>query len=158
MYSPNGIRFVAPGTSAFGKKYDPQSGEIVTFKHRGYLQATKKPKFPTLFRIRSDITWDDVMQRWKEKKIPKSGQPVKIVTYLIQHTEAPLRRAPTRRQKARGYWEDRNNLRQFLLETAKEMCFDPYQVGNWDTISLEQVAARKVPNKKTKTYTLTHIV
>jgi len=43
-------------------------GDIVTFKHRGFMIGTKKPKMPALHRIRHDITWDDVINNWKEQK------------------------------------------------------------------------------------------
>jgi hypothetical protein len=66
---PNGIRFTATaGTTEFGKRWNPQPGDIVSFKHHGYLLASKKPKFPTLYRIRTDISWEDVVLNWKEQK------------------------------------------------------------------------------------------
>ena len=67
MFRPNGVRFNAPaGSSEFAKRWNPQTGDIITFKHHGYLFATKKPKFPTLHRLRSDLQWDDVINHWKE--------------------------------------------------------------------------------------------
>jgi len=61
------VRFNAPaGSSEFAKRWNPQTGDIITFKHHGYLFATKKPKFPTLHRLRSDLQWDDVVNHWKE--------------------------------------------------------------------------------------------
>jgi len=66
---PNGVRFNAPaGSSEFAKRWNPQTGDIITFKHHGYLFATKKPKFPTLHRLRSDLQWEDVVNHWKEQK------------------------------------------------------------------------------------------
>ena len=48
---PNGIRFVAsPGTAEFVKRWQPQEGDIVSFKHRGFLLGSKRPKFPLLYR------------------------------------------------------------------------------------------------------------
>jgi len=69
MFRPNGVRFNAPaGSLEFEKRWNPQTGDIITFKHHGYLFATKKPKFPTLHRLRSDLQWNDVIHHWKEQK------------------------------------------------------------------------------------------
>ena len=61
------------GTTEFAKRWNPQPGDIVSFKHHGYLLGSKKPKFPTLHRLRSDIAWDDVVHNWKEQKPSKNG-------------------------------------------------------------------------------------
>jgi len=73
-YRPNGVRFVAPaGTSEFLKRWDPIIGDIVSFKHHGFMFATQKPKSPMLFRVRSDLTWDQVLDHWKQQKPSISG-------------------------------------------------------------------------------------
>jgi len=65
---PNGVRFEAPaGTTEFAKRWNPQPGDIVSFKHRGFMLSSNKPKMPTLYRIRTDMTWDDVVHHWKER-------------------------------------------------------------------------------------------
>jgi len=65
---PNGVRFVAPaGTTEFAKRWNPQPGDIVSFKHRGFMLSSNKPKVPTLYRIRDDLTWDDVVHNWNER-------------------------------------------------------------------------------------------
>ena len=53
----------------------------MSFKHRGFLFHSKKPKLPTLFRIRSDMTWEQVLANWKEKKITTING--KILFYFI---------------------------------------------------------------------------
>jgi hypothetical protein len=64
------VRFVAAGaTKAFVNKNNPKAGEIVSFKHHGFLFANKKPKFPVLYRIRHDLTWQDVINNWREHKV-----------------------------------------------------------------------------------------
>lgn len=69
-HSPNGIHFIGTaGTVEFSRRWNPQPGDIVTFKHHGYLLATKTPKRPTLYRLRHDLHWTDVVLNWKEKKI-----------------------------------------------------------------------------------------
>ena len=66
---PNGVRFKAPaGTTEFAKRWNPQPGDIVSFKHRGTLLGTKIPKAPMLYRMRSDMKWEDVLANWKENK------------------------------------------------------------------------------------------
>jgi len=47
--------------------------DIVSFKHHGFLMASRKPKFPSLYRVRSDMTWQDVVANWKEGKINATG-------------------------------------------------------------------------------------
>jgi signal peptidase I len=67
---PNGVTFTAPaGTGEFLKRWNPLPGDIVSFKHRGYLSGTKRPKLPTLYRLRTDLTWEDVVNNWKENKV-----------------------------------------------------------------------------------------
>jgi len=71
---PNAVRFVAPaGTTEFAKRWNPQPGDIVSFKHRGFMFGSNKPKLPTLYRLRNDITWDDVIHNWKEQIVTPTG-------------------------------------------------------------------------------------
>ena len=73
---PNGVTFVAAvGTTQFAKRRKPQSGDIVSFKHHGYLIATKKPKLPTLYRMRPDLVWEDVVNSWNEQRPAAPGTP-----------------------------------------------------------------------------------
>mgnify|MGYP007114703941 FL=1 len=62
------------GSSEFIRRWKPRIGDIVSFKHHGYLVGSKKPKFPTLYRIRSDLIWTDVVANWKETKPFSSGK------------------------------------------------------------------------------------
>ncbi len=71
---PNGVTFNAgPGTSEFTKRFQPKEGDIVSFKHRGFLLGSKKPKNPVLYRLRSDIQWDDVVQNFKDNTSKATG-------------------------------------------------------------------------------------
>jgi len=77
IHRPNGVRFVAPaGTKEFSNRWNPKVGDIVTFKHRGFLLGNNKPKFPTLYRLRDDMGWEDVVQNWKEHKTKPLGTPL----------------------------------------------------------------------------------
>ncbi len=78
---PNGVQFIAAaGTTEFAKRWNPQPGDIVSFKHHGFLLASKRPKFPSLYRMRPDLTWDTVVNNWHEQKITPSG--IFILSYL----------------------------------------------------------------------------
>ena len=83
LQRPNGVTFLAsPGSTEFTKRWNPQSGDIVSYKHHGFLLGTKKPKFPTLYRVRDDLQWHDVVQNWKEVKYQK---PRGTLTTLLQY-------------------------------------------------------------------------
>lgn len=76
IHRPNGSTFIAPaGTSEFAKRWHPIGGDIVSFKHRGLLSASGRPKHPVLHRLRTDIAWEDVVSNWKEQKPISSGKP-----------------------------------------------------------------------------------
>jgi len=68
--SPNGVTFTAPaGTSEFSKRWHPKPDDIVSFKHRGFLLHTKKPKLPAIYRLRTDLTWKDLLDSWKDPQL-----------------------------------------------------------------------------------------
>jgi hypothetical protein len=68
-YRPNGVSFLATsGTSEFAKRWTPRPGDLVSFKHSGFMLASKKPKHATLHRMRPDLTWQDVVNGFKEPK------------------------------------------------------------------------------------------
>ena len=64
---------MAEGTTELSNRWNPQVGDVVSFKHRGFLLATKRPKIPTLYRLRPDLTWQDVLDNWKEHKSISHG-------------------------------------------------------------------------------------
>jgi len=139
---PNGVLFTAtPGTAEFARRWNPQPGDIVTFKHRGFLINSKKPKLPTLYRIRTDITWDDVLANWKEGKPTKTGLEGKhlLGTYDLIHTESwPMRRARGK-HKPRGHWNEIDNRRKFLMAMATKMGFDPLIETSWKGKTIKSV-------------------
>jgi len=66
---PNGVTFVAgPGIAEFVKRWQPNIGDIVTFKHKGFLMGSKRPISPSLYRLRPELTWDDVIVSAREQK------------------------------------------------------------------------------------------
>jgi len=73
-HRPNGGRFIAPaGTTEFAKRWEPKPGDIVSYKHRGFMFGSNKPKVPTLYRIRDDLQWEDVVNNFKENIITPQG-------------------------------------------------------------------------------------
>jgi len=46
--------------------------------------------------------------------------------------------------KPKGFWNKRQNRREFLLELAKELSFNPLVPSNWQTVTRSQVAAKQV--------------
>jgi len=72
---PNGVTFIAaPATTEFSKRWEPKKGDIVSFKHRGYLVGSGKPKLPVLYRMRPDLEWSQVVHHWQEKKHSFQGR------------------------------------------------------------------------------------
>jgi hypothetical protein len=55
-------------------KWQLKPGDIVTFKHKGFWLGNGKPKFPTIYRLRSDKTWEDVVFAFNEKKRLPTGK------------------------------------------------------------------------------------
>jgi len=83
---PNGIRFVASANSMeFARRFDPQPGDVVSFKHHGFLYSSKKPKLPTLYRMRKDLAWEDVVNNWKENKVSPRGGMNYLCLYFLLH-------------------------------------------------------------------------
>jgi len=68
------VRFIAAaGTGEFAKRWSPKEGDVISFKHSGFLLASKKPKNPLVYRLRTDLSWPDVVQSFKEQTWQPSG-------------------------------------------------------------------------------------
>lgn len=141
--SPNGVRFIATsGSDEFTKRHQPQSGDIVSFKHHGFLLASKKPKLPTLHRVRTDITWKDVLSTWKEHKPLPPGilasKPEETHSSIVPPAKILSQRTP------KGYWKHLENRQKFFLDFAKRKDFDPYVAENWESVALADLKGFKV--------------
>ena len=80
---PNGVTFKAAGGSTeFVNKWNPEIGDIVSFKHWGFLFGSKKPVNPTLHRLCPDLTWDSVVENWKEQ----TPRPISTLYATLHHT------------------------------------------------------------------------
>ena len=152
LFRPNGVTFTAPaGTTEFAQKWQPKQGDIVTFKHRGYLLATKKPKFPTLFRVRHDLNWDTVVQNWEDKKFsvtpsmhfpPLMCARFKLIYYFLLLSVIPLHR---KKHKPKGYWANPSNVREFFCKFAEEKGFDPMDAHNWENLHTAELLQKVYP-------------
>ena len=145
------MRFNAPaGTSEFARRWNPQTGDIFSFKHHGYLFATKKPKFPTLHRLRTDLQWEDVVNHWKEpnpiiKRIsppPPSSKTKLLISYAAPSTIHSTQQHPT--SKPKGYWMNVENRRAFFFEYAKSKGFDPLEMKSWTKVSVYSILKAQV--------------
>lgn len=150
LYRPNGVHFTAvAGTTEFNKRWNPQAGDIVSFKHHGFLFASKKPKIPRLDRVRGDLNWDDVVQNWKEQKISIAGidnlPHFYSVTYLAfqSSTESPTRRL-RRKKSPKGFWQNIENRRRLFCAYASLMGFDPLDPRNWLGVKWEHLQAKNL--------------
>jgi hypothetical protein len=77
---PNGVTFVAaPATTALSSKWQLKPGDVVTFKHKGIWVGSKKPKAPTIYRLRPEKTWADVVASFQENKRIPTGKAHLIV-------------------------------------------------------------------------------
>ena len=65
---PNGKRFdCGSGLNFAERKKPPKIGSVITFKFQE-LSNSGTPRFPTFFRVRTDLTWNDVLEAAKTKK------------------------------------------------------------------------------------------
>jgi len=137
-----------PGTTEFVKRWQPQPGDIVSFKHSGYLLGSKKPKSPVLYRVRNDMSWDDVINNF-EKPVRQKSTLVPFSSLLIFSFYLPLPtllvirslQKSSKKSKPQGYWRDVQNWRAFFVEYAKEKSFDPLVPENWAGITSRHIIA-----------------
>jgi len=53
-------------------------------------------------------------------------------------------RRPQSIKRSKGFWDNKDNRRQFFLELANELGFDPMVPENWHKVSDAQILAKKV--------------
>lgn len=74
---PNGKRFdVGSGFNMDQRRKPPKIGSVITFKFQE-LSNAGHPRFPVFLRMRTDLTWNDVLEAAKTKK------PVSIIQKVI---------------------------------------------------------------------------
>jgi hypothetical protein len=65
---PNGKRFdVGSGLNMNQRRKPPAKGSVITFKFQE-LSNNGHPRFPVFLRVRTDLTWEDVLEAAKTKK------------------------------------------------------------------------------------------
>jgi len=143
------------GTSEFVKRWNPKPGDIVSFRHSGFLHASKKPKSAALYRLRPELSWDDVGNSFKEQKPrEKSGRntiPISRVCLLqvcvISQSVLPWKLKDTAHDhyRPKGFWRDSKNWRAFFLEVAEGMGFDPFIPENWDSVKSSDIRNKVHP-------------
>lgn len=117
------MRFLgSPGTTEFEKRWNPKPGDIVSFKHHGFLLSSGRPKLPTLSRLRPDLTWDTVTANWRERKPTRTytglvSMNAQNVDAYIESTAPALRRPGRPKQ----YWRDIKNRQAFLAEIGRKL-------------------------------------
>ncbi|CAF1337150.1 unnamed protein product [Rotaria sordida] len=74
---PNGKRFdVGSGLNMDQRRKPPKKGSVITFKFQE-LSNNGHPRFPVFLRVRTDLTWDDVLEAAKTKK------PMSVIQKVI---------------------------------------------------------------------------
>ena len=78
---PNGKRFdVGSGLNMDQRRKPPKIGSVITFKFQE-LSNNGHPRFPVFLRVRTDVTWNDVLEAAKTKK------PVSVTQKVIPSTK-----------------------------------------------------------------------
>eukprot|EP00026_Physarum_polycephalum_P002403 Phypoly_transcript_02409.p1 GENE.Phypoly_transcript_02409~~Phypoly_transcript_02409.p1 ORF type:complete len:900 (+),score=140.14 Phypoly_transcript_02409:101-2800(+) len=104
-------------------------GDIVTFSFDNYSRGLV-PISPKVFRIRTDITWEDVLQNDVGEKLLLNDTSLRALSYA---------------NKPAGYWtsERGKNMRDFFVELAKKRNFDPLVPENWYSVSVAELREEK---------------
>eukprot|EP00026_Physarum_polycephalum_P002350 Phypoly_transcript_02356.p1 GENE.Phypoly_transcript_02356~~Phypoly_transcript_02356.p1 ORF type:complete len:908 (+),score=118.97 Phypoly_transcript_02356:113-2836(+) len=104
----------------------PIRGDIVTFSH-DFQSRRSTPTNPVVHRIRSDMTWQDVIKNAKE--------PVR------QFRNEPHQNMQNFTPKPKGYWsyDKGKNMRAFLVGLAERMGFDSQVAQNWYSVSRQEL-------------------
>ncbi|CAF4811454.1 unnamed protein product [Rotaria sp. Silwood1] len=78
---PNGKRFdVGSGLNMDQRRKPPKKGSVITFKFQE-LSNSGSPRFPVFLRVRTDLTWNDVLEAAKTKK------PISVTQKIIPSTK-----------------------------------------------------------------------
>ena len=65
--------------------------------------------------------------------------------YVLPSVDSPFKRSKKNGAvKPKGYWREREHQRQYLIEFAESMGFDPLVPENWKNITKTMICSRKV--------------
>ena len=119
-------------------------GDIVSFKHRGYLLGSKKPLTPALYRLRPDLNWEDVVFNFKDQKGKVAGETAHSSSWNLTPCKAIPSQKGKENQKPKGYWLSLDNRRKFFLQFAKDMGFPADSIDKWKQVTNAQILAKEV--------------
>eukprot|EP00026_Physarum_polycephalum_P002865 Phypoly_transcript_02874.p1 GENE.Phypoly_transcript_02874~~Phypoly_transcript_02874.p1 ORF type:complete len:846 (+),score=138.45 Phypoly_transcript_02874:54-2591(+) len=101
----------------------PKSGDIVSFSFQSYSQKSLPVK-PEIFRIRTDLTWEGIVQEYE-----KEVQEKEVSQALNESSRKNLGWKPM------GYWSDeagKKKMRAIMEKFAKnELKIDPLDSAGW---------------------------
>jgi len=142
---PNGIKFTAQGARGFSKRWKPQPGDIVSFKHYGFLHTNRLPKHPVLFRLRKDLEWDDIVFHYRNKSGRLNSSMYSSPPPPKNTTEHSLLAAHIEKEREKlAYWQNVDNRRKYFLELANKLGFDPAVAENWHKVTRTHIKRNKV--------------
>lgn len=148
LHRPSGIMFTAvPGTTKFVNSFQPNKGDIVSFRHSGYFLQSQKPKNPLLYRLRPELTWQDVCKAWKSQTPRMPGTYVLFSLLLLTEHLCWLglsRSIPQSSRQPKGYWMEGKNREKFFLNFASKLGFDPNVAENWTKVKATEVVQLEV--------------
>ena len=127
----------------------------MSFKHRGFLDGTFKPKLAAIYRMRPELSWADVTRQWKEKKhSPSAGMlfypkpvpsPHLILSCLMPFSvKVPRLRSQRKDRRPRGFWMQIENRRRFFNDLATKLNIDTSEPENWHALTPKIVHEHKV--------------
>lgn len=106
--------------------------------------GSKQPIAPALFRVRPDLTWQDVAYNFKVQKGRPPGNSYVSASDLTGCIALPVLRGMGK-QKPKGYWLRSENRRDFFTKFAAEKGFEPTIPENWKNVTNSQILCREVP-------------
>ena len=63
------MKFTAsPTAGLIASKQQLKEGDVVTFTHRGFWLGNQTPKSPSIYRVRTDVSWSDVVDSFQHSK------------------------------------------------------------------------------------------
>lgn len=96
---PNGKRFdVGSGFNMDQRRKPPKKGSVITFKFQE-LSNAGIPRFPVFLRVRTDLTWEDVLESAKTKTPVSLKQKVVPSTKLSKKHSILFSVIPSRDEK-----------------------------------------------------------
>ena len=112
------------------------------------------PSNPVVYRIREDLTWEDVLRN----SSPPVRQFINGVYLLLTLTSPTLanfliesyQKLEDIRKKPYGYWitEQGRNMRGVLESLSKSNGFDPLVADHWYNVSRRDFILHRVSNKR----------